>query len=272
MKMFAWATLGLVVAVGACGGGKKPAENAENGDDGGGGGDDASAASSTDLPPSLGSAPASSAAVGGDDTGKKNTPCGGFDIPDLLAVISQAACEVPAAPANAKQREVKDVLEIKAQPDSPLVAPGSNANITITFHNKGKGDLPLDFVVDPEPRFTFEVYTLKGSRADAPPGTQPPLPQEVANAHVPEAKTARVTLPQQGTAKLTIPWSAVKYKWASKDRARGAVPGHGYPVEANGPLPKGKYVLRVITPLTGIFEGVDHEVSQPRVQIAVGGI
>ena len=274
MTWLSWATLGLLVAAGACGGNKKPAENAENSDDGGGGGGggDDGGGGTADLPPSGGAGPASSAVAPGDDTGKKSTPCGGFDIPDLLAVISQAACEIPTPPAGTKQREVKDSLEIKVQPDSPLIAPGGNSQVTITFHNKGKGDLPLDFVVDPEPRFSFEVYTVKGTRADAPAGSQPSLPPEVMNAKVPDAKIARITLPQLGTAKLVIPWTAVKYKWASKERAKGAIPGHGYPVEPNGPLPKGKYVLRVVTPLTGIFEGVDHEISQPRVQIAIGGI
>jgi hypothetical protein len=91
----------------------------------------------------------------------------------------------------------------------------------------------------------------------------------VANAPQPEQKIARVTIAQQGTARLTLKWDAVKYKWASKERAKGALPGHGYPREPAGPLPKGSYVLRVTTPLTGIFEGVDHEVSQPRVQIMI---
>ena len=73
-----------------------------------------------------------------------------------------------------------------------------------------------------------------------------------------------------GTAKLTLKWDAVKYKWASADRAKGALPGHGYPKDPAGPLKKGAYILRVITPLTGVFEGVDHDVSQPRVQVTVG--
>lgn len=124
-------------------------------------------------------------------------------------------------------------------------------------------------MVDPEPRFDFEVYTLKGARADAPKGAAPSLPPEVANATAPEPKIARVTLAQQGTAKLTLKWNAVKYKWASKERAKGALPGHGYPKEPAGPLTKGAYVLRVLTPLTGVFEGVDHDVSQPRVQVSV---
>jgi len=154
-------------------------------------------------------------------------------------------------------------------PDSPRIAPGSTASITVIFKNKGKGDLPLSFVVDPEPRFDFAVYTLKGARVDAPKGSAPSLPPEVANASVPEPKVARITLPQQGTAKLTLKWNAVKYKWASKDRAKGALPGQGYPRDPAGPLPKGTYILRVITPLTNVFEGVDHDASQPRVQITV---
>jgi hypothetical protein len=86
---------------------------------------------------------------------------------------------------------------------------------------------------------------------------------------VPEPKVARVTLAPLGTARLVLKWNAVKYKWASKERAKGALPGRGYPRDPAGPLAKGTYVLRVITPLTGVFEGVDHEVSQPRVQVNV---
>ncbi len=183
-------------------------------------------------------------------------------------MLSQAACEVANANPN-DQPDLKDRLEVKVVPDSPRIAPGSTATITVTFKNKGKTDLPLNFVVDPEPHFDFEVYSLKGARVDAPRGNAPPLPPEVANATAPEPKVARVTLAQQGTAKLTLKWNAVKYKWASKERAKGALPGKGYPREPAGPLPKGKYVLRVVTPLTNVFEGVDHEMSQPRIEISV---
>ena len=31
-------------------------------------------------------------------------------------------------------------------------------------------------------------------------------------------------------------------------------------------------MLRVITPLVGVFEGVDHEVSQPRTQVEIGNL
>ena len=184
------------------------------------------------------------------------------------SVLAQPECEVAGANPN-EQKDLTGVLEVKAVPDSPRIAPGSTATITVTFKNKGKVDLPLSFVVDPEPRFDFELYTLKGARVDAPKGDAPELPPEVANAPAAEPKIARVTLVQQGTARLTLKWNAVKYKWASKERAKGALPGRGYPKEPAGPLPKGSYVLRVITPLTGVFEGGDHEVSQPRVQVTV---
>ncbi|HEX3343296.1 MAG TPA: hypothetical protein VHS09_01935 [Polyangiaceae bacterium] len=254
----------LLLAAAACGGAKKNADSPANTDDSA-----ADGGAATETPPAADdSAPSSGAPVPGDDKTKKPTPCGGFEIPDLLSVLSQAACEVQN-PSTSDQPDLKDKLEIRVVPDSPRIAPGSTATVTVTFKNKSKGDLPLNFVVDPEPRFDFAVFTLKGSRVDAPKGNAPSLPPEVANATVPEAKVARITLATQGTAKVTLKWNAVKYKWASKERAKGALPGQGYPREPAGPLPKGTYILRVITPLTNVFEGVDHDASQPRVQITV---
>jgi hypothetical protein len=195
--------------------------------------------------------------------------CGGFEIADLAAMLSQVSCEVPDAKADTKDRDVKDVLEVSIQTDPGKIAAGSTATVRVVLHNKGKTELPLDFVVDPEPRFDFELYTAKGKRADRPAGAEPSLPREVAEATAPDQKTARVTLAAQGTATLTRPWSAVKYKWASKEKARGALPGHGYPREPAGALPRGKYVIRVLLPLVGVFEGSDHEVSQPRTNIEI---
>ncbi len=277
MRALAALPFALLLAAAACGGANKDAENPENasddtsasgGDDGGG-----ASAAADQLPAKNDSTPAAGGGGkgggGGDDAdNKKSNPCGGFEVPDLASVLSQVACEVQNPNPNA-QNDLKDKLDIKVIPDSPRIAPGSTAGITVTYKNKSPKDLALDFVVDPEPRFDFEVYTLKGTRVDRPKGTEPPLPPEVANAPVPAQQVARVTLATQGTATLKLQWSAVKYKWAGKDRAKGAIPGHGYPKEPAGPLPKGSYILRVITPLTGVFEGVDHEVSQPRVQVTV---
>jgi hypothetical protein len=263
MRPIACSTLALLLALAACGGAKKNADSPGNADDTAGDG------GAADTPPAGDSTPTAAGALApGDDAAKKATPCSGLDIPDLASALSQTACEVDQ-PSTSEQKDLKGILEVKVVPDSPRMAPGSTASVTVTFKNKGKGDLPLNFLVDPEPHFDFELYTLKGTRADAPPGEAPALPPEVSTAPVPEPKVARITLAPQGTARLTLKWNAVKYKWASKERAKGALPGHGYPREASGPLPKGTYILRVITPLTNVFEGVDHEASQPRVQITV---
>jgi hypothetical protein len=206
-----------------------------------------------------------------DDMGeKKAMSCGGANIPDLAAVLAQASCEVANAKPDEPEKDVKDQLEIKVETDASKVAPGAAAKVTVTYHNKGKTVLPLDFVVDPEPHFEFEVYTLKGSRVDKPAGESPQLPPEVSNATYPEKTVARVTLAPNGTATVTESWTAVKYKWASKDKAKGSLPGRGYPREPAGPIGKGKYVLRVITPLVGISESVDHEITQPRTQVEIG--
>ncbi len=261
------ASFALLLSIAACGGAKKDADNPENTestatDDEGG------AAPVADIPaPADSSTPAAKPAAG-DDGAKKPTACGGFDIPNLASMIGQSECEVGPGPDN-QATDVSNVLEVKVVPDSPRIAPGGSATVTVTYKNKGTKDLALDFIVDPEPRFDFEVYTLKGSRVDKPKGNEPALPPEVANAPQPEPRIARIKLAQQGTAKLTLHWNAVQYKWASADKAKGALPGHGYPKEPGKPLKKGAYVLRVITPLAGISEGIDHEVSQPRVQITV---
>jgi hypothetical protein len=200
----------------------------------------------------------------------KAPPCGGSEINDLLAMISQSACELPDDKRDKTDRDVTEVLEIKVTSNAHHIAPGSKDPITITYHNKGKAELPLDFVVDPEPRFEFELYTRKGARVDKPAGGEPSLPAAIANAATPEKQIARITLAPQGTAKLSLTWDAVKYRWASKEKAKGAASGHGYPREPAGPVPRGKYILRVVTPLVGIHEGSDHEMSQPRIPIDVG--
>ncbi len=254
-----------------CGAGTPPAENAENA------GDDASTETAAD-PMDIGSRTPHAKAdpeVGvtvKDDETKDTKPCIGADFPDLVATLSQASCEIPSDKASDKQRDLTSRLEVTVVPDAPKVAPGGTSKVTITLHNKGQKPLALDFAVDPEPRFEFQVYTTKGTRVDKPAGDAPPLPTEVQNAPEADKGIARVTLAPDGHAKVTATWTAVKYKWVSKEKAKGALPGRGYPTEPAGSLPKGKYVLRVLMPLLNITEGIDHEMTQPRVPIEVGRV
>jgi hypothetical protein len=203
-----------------------------------------------------------------DDTEKQAAPCTGAKIPNLLDSISQAACELPEGAAPAVVHAQKDNLDVTVTA-SAQVAPGTTAQVSVVFKNKGKTKLPLDFTVDPDPRFHFEVYTAKGARVDKPAGNEPPMPPGAAEAMA--ARIARVTLDPNGTATLLLPWQAVKYKWAAKEKAKGAVVGHGYPREVSGPLPKGKYVLRLVLPLANADETGDHEVTQPRTDVEIAG-
>src|SRR5271165_3560588 len=92
--LFVW-----LLALAACGGGKKPADSPENADesassessseDGGAG-----AMGGDNTPPGDTTPPAAGGAAPGDDKSKKSSPCGGFAIEDLSSVLSQAACEV----------------------------------------------------------------------------------------------------------------------------------------------------------------------------------
>jgi hypothetical protein len=259
--VFVLACLPVLFAASACGGKTPPAENPENADE----------SASSESNDKSDEKPAGKGPVTVKDD-EKGAPmkCGGFDIPDLMALLSQPSCELPDGTPEPKAQDLKDVLEVRVSADAH-VAPGAHSNVRVLFKNKGKTDLPLFFVVDPDARFTFEVATPKGARVDKPAGAEPSLPPEVADAPAPDKKYARVTIAANGSAGLTLGWDAVKTKWVSKEKAKGAVPGRGYPREPAGPLPKGKYVLRVVTPLVGVFEGDDHEVSEPRTNIQVGG-
>jgi hypothetical protein len=257
--------LAIFLVLAGCGGEKKTAEQPQNAEE-------TPAAASVPSAAEPTPTPSTTATVAGDDTEKPPAACsGGVDIPDLLSVISQAACEAPDVKPDGPEKDMKDALELKMSVDPANVAPGAHAQVTIAYKNKGKKALALYFVVDPEPRFDFETLTLKGKRMDNPSAPAPALPPEVTNSTVAEPKVARVTLAPQGTAKLTLKWDAVKYKWVSQRRAKGAPPGHGYPREPAGPLPRGKYVLRVVTPLTGVADGEDHEISRPKTPVVVGG-
>ena len=216
------ACLPLFVAAG-CGGKTPDAQSPENADE--------SASSSTGSDKSDDSKPTGkgSATIKDDDKGAA-VKCEGFDIPDLSALLAQSSCELPDGSPEPKERDLKDVLDVHVSADAH-VAPGAHTSVRVLFKNKGKTDLPLDFVVDPEARFTFEVYTPKGTRADKPAGDEPSLPEAVSNAPVPDKKIARITIAANGSAGLTLDWTAVKTKWVSKEKAKGAVPGRGYPRE-----------------------------------------
>ncbi len=247
-----------VSAVLGCGS-KKPAKPA------------ASETSSTPATPSTDGSKNPETPPGDASEAPKKDECTGLEIADLMDSLQKSACEVPNPKPDDKLLEVKDKLDVKVSTGTDKVAPGGHVDVLVTFTNKSKEAIPLMFTTDPLPRFEVETWDAKGTkRVELPAKGPPPLPAGVP-ARVPgEPKTARVTLAANGTAKMRLGWDAVKTKWAP-EKLKGTPPEKGYPRVASGPLPKGKYTLRVVTPLIGVFEGLDHEVSAPRVPIEVGG-
>jgi hypothetical protein len=219
----------------------------------------------TPEPTSKASAPGS-----GDDSAAKGggNPCAGFEM-DLMAALNMSACEVSDVKPDSKPKDVKGTLTVTATADSARVAHGGHADILVTYANKSAAPLVLDFTVDPTPRFSVEVYGAKtNKRAEMPTAPQPKLPAGSPPLEPGEAKVARVTIAANGKATVHIPWDAVKTRWAP-EKLKGTPPEMGYPRVPAGPLAKGKYNLRVVTPLTNVFEGIDHEVSAPRTSIEV---
>jgi hypothetical protein len=186
---------------------------------------------------------------------------------DLMAALNQSACEVPGAKRDVSAN-TKDALVVTATADSARVKPSGHADLLVTFTNKSAAPLSLDFTVDPTPRFSVEVYNAKtNKRAELPAASEPKIPAGMSRDTT-EPKIARVTITANGKATVHVPWDAVKTRWAP-EKLKGTPPEMGYPRVPAGPLAKGKYNLRVMTPLTNVFEGIDHEVSAPRTAIEV---
>jgi hypothetical protein len=238
--------LGAMLAVPACGGSKpapkSPDEVATTPTDGG---------TPSDAAPDAGGA----------------SICTGADL-DLTNVLVQSACEVPNQTADAKQRDVSQLLTVSATPSSPGVSPGGHIDIIVTFTNKSQEPLPLAFILDPTARFTVEAYTSTNKRAEMPRKHQPASKDDGPPPEPSAPGTAQVIVLPGGKASAKIGWDAVKLRWAP-ELLRGTPPEQGYPTAPAGPLPRGKYLLKVITPLTGVFEGSDREVSTMKTTVEV---
>ena len=244
--------LPLALASVSCGGSKKEAKGGET--------------VATDKPADD-AKPEGDAGAGEGEGKSKASACTGFDL-DLMAALIQSACEVQTPP-GAAQKDMKGLLEVKVTTSANKVAPGAHVDVIVTFVNKSKEPLPLDFVLDPTPRFMVEAYDAKNKRIDVPAGAPPPFPPGTADRPPANQGLARVTLVPNGTAHVKLGWDANRMKWAP-EKVKGTPPEMGYPRAPNGPLGGGKYSLRVVTPLTNVAEGSEHEVSAPKTPIEVG--
>lgn len=202
---------------------------------------------------------------------EKKDVCQGFSISNLEEMLGKQDCEVPDKnPLTLENPDLKGKLEVKLTASPTKVAPGAKTDFQVTFTNKTKDPMPLYFRIDPVARFELEAYDSKGkSRVDMPKGNPPPPPKGMTPPPPAEAKVARVTLTPNGSASARVSWDAVAMKWAP-EKVRGVASEKGFPRKPAGNLPKGKYQVKMVTPLIGVFEGGEHEVSAPKVDIEVG--
>ncbi len=256
---FTTTTLVAIVGIG-CGGGK-PAEVASGSPEGG---TDKSDNRSDETP---GGGPVGDGGAGAG--AEKKDECVGFDIGNLEDMLLKVSCEEPnAKPDSISPVDLKGKLEVKVSASPTKTAAGGKVDLLVAFVNKSKEPLVLHFKLDPVPRFELEVYDAKSKRADMPTGPTPPPPKGATQPPPSEAKSARITIAPNGSARARMPWEAVKMKWAP-EKYRGTPPERGYPRAPAGPLAKGKYMVKVMTPLVGVSEGVDHEMTAPKVEIEV---
>jgi hypothetical protein len=203
------------------------------------------------------------------DAGPKKDECVGFDVASLEDILSKAPCEVPNQnPDSISPVDTKGVIEVKVEASPTTTAPGGKVDLVVSIANKTKEPKTLSFRIDPTPRFDVEVLDKKGKRVDLPAGTPPDPPKGHSPPPPAEAKTAKLTIAAGGTARQRLQWEAVKMTWAP-EKVRGTPVERGFPRKPAGPLPKGTYTVKVQTPLVGVQEGGEHEISAPRVEIEV---
>jgi hypothetical protein len=259
--LFTTPALVALVALAVGCGNAKPAEDATGNADGGDGKSDRS-----DETAGGGGSADGGASAGGE----KKDECVGFDIGNLEDMLLKSSCEESSVkPDSISPVDLKGKLEVTVTASPTKSAGGGKVDLLVTFANKTKEPLVLHFRLDPVPRFELEVYDVKkAKRADMPAPPTPPPPKGATQPPASEAKSARITIAPNGSARARMPWEAVKMKWAP-EKYRGTPPERGYPRAAAGPLPKGKYSIKVMTPLVGVSEGVDHEMTAPKVEIEV---
>ena len=190
----------------------------------------------------------------------KEAACASDDFEALEDALRQCDAKMPGS-ADVPTG-MRDKLELRVTSGTPSIAAGGRVDLTVTFKNKSNEPLPLYFTGDPSPKFDVEAVDSKGHRVDLPAGKPPKTPALPTR----EVKASRITLAPGGTARVKIAWDAVKTRWAPEKVKTWD--GRGYPRAPAGPLPAGKYTLRIVLPLVGVFE--KGELEPPKVPVDVG--
>ncbi len=196
----------------------------------------------------------------GTPSAAKETACASADFEVLEEALKQ--CDAAMPRSTDLPSGIREKLELRVTSTTPSIVAGGRVDLTITLKNKSNEPLPLYFTGDPTPRFDVEAVDAKGRRVDLPAGKPPKTPPLAVR----DAKASRITLAPGGVARVKIAWDAVKTKWAPEKMSTWT--GRGYPRAPNGPLGAGKYTLRIVVPLVGVFE--KGQIEPPKLPIDVG--
>ncbi len=199
-------------------------------------------------------------------TAPEPDPCTASKM-DLVSMLAKAKCALPEGSEQPPTLDSK-ALDVRLGVQPASVVTGEKAELALWFINNGTAPLTLYFRVNPLPRFDVEVYDAKGKRIDPPAQDPPPPPKNYTAPPAPQDQIAKVTLLPGGKGWAAVPWEATKVRWAP-EKLRGAAAGSGFPTTPAGPLPKGKYTVRVIPPILGLVEDADKPISAPKMEIEV---
>ncbi len=189
----------------------------------------------------------------------KESACQSADFESVVDAFK--TCEAPTPKSGELPTGYRDKLEIRVVPNPTTIPAGGHVDVSITLRNKSQDPLPLYVSGDPASHIDIDVFDAKGRRADLPSGKAPKSPPAPPR----DVKVARLVLLPGGVARMLARWEAVRTKWAP-DKAR-SWEGKGPPRAPAGPLPAGKYTLRVSLPLLGVFD--KGEIDAPKVPIEV---
>lgn len=196
----------------------------------------------------------------GTPSATKEAACTGADFAALEDALRKCDSSMPR-PGEVPSG-MRGKLDVRVTASTPTITPGGRVDLTVTLTNKSDEPLPLFFTGDPTPRFDVEALDSRGRRVDLPSGKPPKSPAMPLRA----VKASRITLTKGGTARVKVPWDAVKTKWAPA-KAKSGWEGRGYPRVPAGPLGRGKYTLRVVLPLVGVFEKGELELPKTSVEV-----
>lgn len=182
------------------------------------------------------------------------------DTEEIADWLKNDKCKIPASEAD-RTPGLNEKLEWKLTASTPEISAGGRVDLVLSVKNKSSETVSLVFTVD-GPGFFVQTFDAKGKRVGQPSGK--PKPPTGVTVEDDGARTVKLVVGSGGTLKTKLYFDAVKLRWAP-EKIEGSFTTSGtFPTVSAGPLPPGKYLVRIASSLNGVSEE-----SLPRVPIQV---